>query len=253
MAVLSYRQALHDTLRAELSRDESVILLGEEIGVFEGSYKITAGLLAEFGPSRVRDTPIAEEGFVGATIGAAMLGMRPVVEIMTINFSLLAIDQGERAGPPLAAARAHRAHPCRTRTDGQPDRAWLDAVLRGVQPHRPVSAPAAHQRLPGALAPTEISTAAAIQEGQSLLATHHPPAAEAVHPLGMGSRILVINDDKSRMSREAHVRIRGSRGLKRPRLPARHSNSNSCTRGIRSGARLGREHRRVAVTYARLR
>lgn len=93
MTVITYRQALHDTLRAELLHDESVILLGEEIGVFEGSYKITAGLLAEFGPARVRDTPISEEGFVGAAVGAAMLGMRPVVEIMTINFSLLAIDQ----------------------------------------------------------------------------------------------------------------------------------------------------------------
>ena len=93
MAVISDRQALHDTLRAELLREESVILMGEEIGVFEGSYKITAGLLAEFGPTRVIDTPICEEGFVGAAIGAAMMGMRPVVEIMTINFSLLAIDQ----------------------------------------------------------------------------------------------------------------------------------------------------------------
>jgi pyruvate dehydrogenase E1 component beta subunit len=93
MAVMSYRQALHDTLRAELARDEAVFLIGEEIGVFEGSYKITAGLLAEFGPTRVRDTPICEEGFVGAAIGAAMLGLRPVVEIMTLNFSLLAIDQ----------------------------------------------------------------------------------------------------------------------------------------------------------------
>ena len=93
MAVISYRQALHDTLRAELARDEAVFLIGEEIGVFEGSYKITAGLLAEFGPDRVRDTPISEEGFVGAAIGAAMLGLRPVVEIMTLNFSLLAINQ----------------------------------------------------------------------------------------------------------------------------------------------------------------
>ena len=67
--------------------------MGEEIGLFEGSYKITAGLLKEFGPERVMDTPIAEEGFVGAAIGAAMLGLRPVVEIMTVNFSLLAIDQ----------------------------------------------------------------------------------------------------------------------------------------------------------------
>jgi pyruvate dehydrogenase E1 component beta subunit len=93
MATLTYRQALHDTLRSEMHRDDNVFLLGEEIGIFEGSYKITAGLLDEFGPRRVKDTPICEEGFVGAAIGAAVLGLRPVVEIMTINFSLLAIDQ----------------------------------------------------------------------------------------------------------------------------------------------------------------
>ena len=93
MAVMTYRQALHDTLREELLRDDNVYLMGEEIGVFEGSYKITAGLLAEFGPKRVVDTPISEEGFVGAAIGAAMLGLRPIVEIMTINFSILALDQ----------------------------------------------------------------------------------------------------------------------------------------------------------------
>ena len=93
MPEITYRQALHETLRSELTRDDAVFLIGEEIGVFEGSYKITAGLLTEFGPERVRDTPIAEEGFVGAAVGAAMLGLRPVVEIMTLNFSLLAIDQ----------------------------------------------------------------------------------------------------------------------------------------------------------------
>ncbi len=93
MATITYRQALRDTLRTEMLRDEDVFLMGEEIGVFEGSYKITEGLLREFGPRRVRDTPIAEEGFVGAAIGAAMLGLRPVVELMTINFSLLALDQ----------------------------------------------------------------------------------------------------------------------------------------------------------------
>ncbi|OBC10735.1 pyruvate dehydrogenase [Mycobacterium sp. 852013-50091_SCH5140682] len=93
MPVISYREALRETLREEMHRDDSVFLIGEEIGVFEGSYKITAGLLAEFGEKRVRDTPIAEEGFVGAAVGAAMLGLRPVVEIMTINFSLLALDQ----------------------------------------------------------------------------------------------------------------------------------------------------------------
>src|SRR5690554_4520902 len=91
--VITYRQALNETLRAELERDENVFLIGEEIGVFEGSYKITAGLLKDFGPKRVVDTPIAEEGFVGAAVGAAMLGLRPVVEIMTLNFSLVAIDQ----------------------------------------------------------------------------------------------------------------------------------------------------------------
>ena len=93
MTVISYRQALHDALRDEMLRDDDVFLIGEEIGHFEGSYKITAGLLTEFGPKRVRDTPIAEEGFTGAAIGAAMVGLRPVVEIMTINFSLLALDQ----------------------------------------------------------------------------------------------------------------------------------------------------------------
>jgi pyruvate dehydrogenase E1 component beta subunit len=91
--VMTYREALRSTLREELLRDDDVLLIGEEIGVFEGSYKITAGLLAEFGEKRVRDTPIAEEGLVGAAIGAAMLGLRPVVELMTINFSLLALDQ----------------------------------------------------------------------------------------------------------------------------------------------------------------
>src|SRR5919198_3063994 len=90
---MTYRQALHDTLREGMLSDEGIFLLGEEIGVFEGSYKITAGLLAEFGEKRVRDTPIAEEGFVGAAVGAAMLGLRPVVELMTINFSLIALDQ----------------------------------------------------------------------------------------------------------------------------------------------------------------
>jgi pyruvate dehydrogenase E1 component beta subunit len=93
MAQMTYRQALNDTLREELQRDENVFLLGEEIGNFEGSYKITAGLLKEFGPRRVVDTPICENGFVGMATGAAMLGLRPIVEIMTINFIVLAMDE----------------------------------------------------------------------------------------------------------------------------------------------------------------
>jgi len=93
VAEITYRQALHNVLREELLRDENVFLMGEEIGTFEGSYKITAGLLKEFGPRRVVDTPIVENGFVGMATGAAMLGLRPVVEIMTINFIVLAMDQ----------------------------------------------------------------------------------------------------------------------------------------------------------------
>jgi pyruvate dehydrogenase E1 component beta subunit len=92
MAQLTYREALRRALGEELDRDESVFLMGEEIGRFEGSYKVTAGLWKRFGPKRVRETPISEEGFVGAGIGAAMLGLRPVVEIMTVNFILVAMD-----------------------------------------------------------------------------------------------------------------------------------------------------------------
>ena len=91
--VMTYREAMRLALREELARDQRVFVMGEEVGVFDGAYKVTAGLLDEFGPDRVRDTPISEEGFVGAGIGAAMLGERPVVEIMTLNFLLVAMDQ----------------------------------------------------------------------------------------------------------------------------------------------------------------
>ena len=91
--VMTYREALRLAMREELARDERVFVMGEEVGLFEGSYKVTAGLMDEFGPDRVRDTPISEEGFVGAGVGAAMLGERPIVEIMTINFLLVAMDQ----------------------------------------------------------------------------------------------------------------------------------------------------------------
>jgi pyruvate dehydrogenase E1 component beta subunit len=90
---MTYREALRIALREELGRDERVFVMGEEVGLFEGSYKVTAGLLEEFGAGRIIDTPIAEEGFVGAAVGAAMAGQRPVVEIMTLNFILVAMDQ----------------------------------------------------------------------------------------------------------------------------------------------------------------
>jgi pyruvate dehydrogenase E1 component beta subunit len=93
VADLTYREGLRRALDDELARDPDVFLMGEEIGRFEGSYKVTAGLWQKYGPERVRETPISEEGFVGAGIGAAMMGLRPVVEIMTINFILVAMDQ----------------------------------------------------------------------------------------------------------------------------------------------------------------
>jgi pyruvate dehydrogenase E1 component subunit beta len=93
MAVMAYREALNLALREEMHRDERVFVMGEEVGLYEGAYKVTQGLLKEFGARRVVDTPIAESGFTGVGIGAAMLGLRPVVEMMTFNFALLALDQ----------------------------------------------------------------------------------------------------------------------------------------------------------------
>ncbi|HVE67833.1 MAG TPA: alpha-ketoacid dehydrogenase subunit beta [Solirubrobacteraceae bacterium] len=90
---MRYREALNAALREEMTRDETVFLMGEDIGVFQGAFKVTAGLLEEFGDKRVRDTPISENTIVGMGVGAAMTGLRPVVELMTINFSLLAMDQ----------------------------------------------------------------------------------------------------------------------------------------------------------------
>ena len=93
MPVMRYREALNQALREEMEADENVFLMGEDIGVFQGAFKVTAGLLEEFGEKRVRDTPISENTIVGMGVGAAMIGLRPVVELMTINFSLLAMDQ----------------------------------------------------------------------------------------------------------------------------------------------------------------
>jgi pyruvate dehydrogenase E1 component subunit beta len=93
MPVLTYRDALNQALREEMQRDPNVFLMGEEVGVYQGAYKVSRGLLEEFGPTRVVDTPIAELGFAGIGVGAAMTGLRPVVEFMTWNFAVLALDQ----------------------------------------------------------------------------------------------------------------------------------------------------------------
>jgi len=90
---ITYRDAVREAIRDALRRDERVFLMGEDVGRYGGCYAVSKGLLAEFGPERIRDTPLSESGFTGAGIGAAMAGMRPIVELMTVNFSLLALDQ----------------------------------------------------------------------------------------------------------------------------------------------------------------
>jgi pyruvate dehydrogenase E1 component beta subunit len=90
---MTYRDALNLALKEELRRDPSVVILGEDVALYEGSFKVTRGLLAEFGEERVKDTPISENTIVGVSVGAAMGGLRPVAELMTVNFALLAMDQ----------------------------------------------------------------------------------------------------------------------------------------------------------------
>ena len=93
MSVISYREALNQAMREEMERDESVFVMGEEVGHYNGAYKVTQGMLQRFSERRVIDAPIAEMGFTGVGIGAAMVGLRPIIEFMTFNFSLVAIDQ----------------------------------------------------------------------------------------------------------------------------------------------------------------
>ena len=90
---LSYREALNQAMREEMQRDNRVFLIGEEVGYYQGAFKVSKGFIEEFGTERVRDTPITEAGFTGLAIGAAMAGLRPIVELMTFNFGILALDQ----------------------------------------------------------------------------------------------------------------------------------------------------------------
>ena len=93
MSEMTYRDAINVALKEEMRRDPSVFVLGEDVALYEGSFKVTRGLLAEFGEERVKDTPISENTIIGVSIGAAMGGLRPVAELMTVNFALLAMDQ----------------------------------------------------------------------------------------------------------------------------------------------------------------
>ena len=93
MPVIQYREALNQAMSEEMERDPSVFLMGEEVGHYQGAYKVSQGMLQRFGERRVVDTPIVETGFAGVGVGAAMTGLRPIIEFMTFNFSLVAIDQ----------------------------------------------------------------------------------------------------------------------------------------------------------------
>ena len=107
--LMTMREALNQAMREEMRRDPSVFILGEEVGAYQGAYKITQGLLAEFGEWRVRDTPIAEEAIAGVAVGAAFIGLRPIAEMMTFNFSLLALDRSSTTRPSTATCRAGRS------------------------------------------------------------------------------------------------------------------------------------------------
>ncbi|MBW3544758.1 MAG: alpha-ketoacid dehydrogenase subunit beta, partial [Bacteroidetes bacterium] len=92
MREIQFREALREAMNEEMRRDESIFLMGEEVAEYNGAYKVSQGMLDEFGPTRIIDTPIAELGFAGLGVGAAMNGLRPIIEFMTFNFSLVAID-----------------------------------------------------------------------------------------------------------------------------------------------------------------
>src|SRR5438477_2279078 len=102
MREITYRQALNEALAEELERDPNVFLMGEEVAEYQGAYKVSHGLLERFGPRRIIDTPISENGFAGLGVGAAMVGMRPIIEFMTFSFSLVAFDQVVNNAPKMA-------------------------------------------------------------------------------------------------------------------------------------------------------
>ncbi|MCX6552378.1 MAG: pyruvate dehydrogenase complex E1 component subunit beta [Acidobacteria bacterium] len=154
MALITYRDALNQALREELRRDPNVFLMGEEVGVYQGAYKVSKGLLQEFGPERIIDTPITEEGFAGVGVGAAMAGLRPIIEMMTWNFSLVAIDQivngaakmlymsgGQFRIPMVFRGPGGAAHQLSAQ-HSQSREAWYASVpgLKGVAPSTPYDA-----------------------------------------------------------------------------------------------------------------
>ena len=133
MAILTYRDALNQALREEMLRDGDVFVMGEEVAEYNGAYKVSRGLLEEFGPMRVVDTPIAELGFAGIGVGAAMVGLRPVIEMMTWNFALLAIDQIVNVAAKIRHASAMQSAKC-AKNNGSIRRPWDSTVRSPSEP-----------------------------------------------------------------------------------------------------------------------
>ncbi len=154
MRTITYTEALREALREELARDPDVFVMGEDIGLYGGAFGITRGLLDQFGPGRILDTPISEQGFVGAAVGAAVAGSRPVVEIMFMDFITLVVDQmvnqaaklryvlGKQAKCPMVLRAVGGAGRCYGPTHSQSLEAWFTHVpgLKVVAPATPADA-----------------------------------------------------------------------------------------------------------------
>lgn len=127
MPEITFREAIRQAIDEEIARDERVFILGEEVAQYDGAYKVTQGLLSKHGEKRVIDTPIAEEGFTGIAVGAAMVGLRPIVEWMTFNFSLMAYDTVVNSAAKCATCRVD-SFPCRS--------SFVDRTVRpSILPH----------------------------------------------------------------------------------------------------------------------
>jgi pyruvate/2-oxoglutarate/acetoin dehydrogenase E1 component len=129
---ITYRQALNEALAEELERDPNVFLMGEEVAEYNGAYKVSQGLLERFGPKRIIDTPISENGFAGLGIGAAMVGLRPIIEFMTFSFSFVAFDQVVNNAPNMLTMSAANSI-SRSR--------FVDRTVRRISSARPIRTP----------------------------------------------------------------------------------------------------------------
>ncbi|MDV3133742.1 alpha-ketoacid dehydrogenase subunit beta [Mycobacterium sp. 29Ha] len=163
MSKTAYRTAVHDSIRDAMLADPRVVLMGEDVGAYGGTYAASKGLLQEFGPDRIRDTPLSELGFVGVGIGAALGGLRPIVEVMTVNFSLLALDQivntaaalrhmsGGQFSVPLVVRMATGAGRQLAAQHSHSLEAWY-AHIPGIKVVAPATVADAYGMLPTALA-----------------------------------------------------------------------------------------------------